>query len=217
APRDALIAESTIDAKKGKIFGLHRAMDTFGAMLGVVIVYLLFLNSKDNQIPFRMVFLWSVIPAVLAVLILFFVREKKDEKKEIKKFNFKFYEFKYIPNKAQIYIMISTLFALGNSSNQFLLLRAKNLGFNYLDTILLYLIYNFSYTIFSYPAGIISDKIGKKTIIALGYIIYSMVYLFFALVDSNTSQMLWFLFVIYGIYIGFVEGQEKAFLAEISP
>ncbi|MFN3551072.1 MAG: MFS transporter [Endomicrobiia bacterium] len=217
APRDALISESTVDTRKGKIFGLHRAMDTFGAILGVIFVYFLFLNSK-NQIPFKNVFLWSVLPAILAVIILFFVKERYDSSKEkVKKFNFKFYEFKFIPKKAKIYIIISTLFALGNSSNQFLLLRAKNLGFSYLETILLYLVYNLSYTIFSYPAGVVSDKIGKKTIIFFGYMIYSIVYLFFAVAHKNISNFLWLLFVIYGMYIALVEGQEKAFLVEISP
>jgi len=216
APRDALISESTTDEKKGKVFGLHRAMDTFGATLGVIIVYLLFLYSKDN-IPFKKVFLWSVIPALLGVIILFFVKEKQTEKVEIKKLKFSFSEFKFFPKKAKIYILISTLFALGNSSNQFLLLRAKNLGFDYLSIILLYLVYNISYTIFSYPAGVVADRVGKKIIISIGYIIYSLVYLSFAFVNKNFVELIWLLFIIYGIYIGFVEGQEKAFLAEISP
>ncbi len=216
APRDALISESTTDEKKGKVFGLHRAMDTFGATLGVIIVYLLFLYSKDN-IPFKKVFLWSVIPALLGVTILFFVKEKQTTKTEIKKLKFSFSEFKFFPKKAKIYILISTLFALGNSSNQFLLLRAKNLGFDYLSIILLYLVYNISYTIFSYPAGVVADRVGKKIIISIGYIIYSLVYLSFAFVNKNFAELIWLLFVIYGIYIGFVEGQEKAFLAEISP
>ncbi|MCS7151089.1 MAG: MFS transporter [Endomicrobia bacterium] len=218
APRDALIAESTDDTKKGKIFGLHRTMDTFGATLGVIIVYILFFSSGD-KIPFKQVFLWSLLPAGLAVLILFLVKEKQDRqtKSQIKKFEINFSQFKYIPLKAKLYIIISVLFALGNSSNQFLLLRAKNLGYSYLQTIALYLLYNISYTIFSYPAGIVADKVGKKTIIATGLIIYSLVYLSFALVNTSAAHILWLLFIIYGIYIGLVEGQEKAFLAEIAP
>ncbi len=216
APRDALISESTTDEKKGKVFGLHRAMDTFGAVLGVIIVYFLFLYSKDN-IPFKAVFLYSVAPAVLAVGFLFLVKEKQIQKVETKKIKFSLKEFKNIPYKAKVYILISTLFALGNSSNQFLLLRAKNLGFNYLSTIFLYLVYNISYTIFSYPAGIVADKFGKKIIISVGYLIYSIVYLFFALLNQNTANLIWVLFIIYGLYMGLVEGQEKAFLAEISP
>lgn len=219
APRDALIAESTDDIKKGKIFGLHRAMDTFGAMLGVVIVYILFLYSKES-IPFKKVFLWSVLPASLAVIILFFVKEgqtKEQKSLTTKKVEFKFYQFKYVPTKAKIYILISLIFALGNSSNQFLILRTKSLGFSYLETILLYLLYNLSYTLFSYPAGVVADKIGKKIVIAAGFFIYSAVYLLFALLTSTSKNLVWLLFVIYGIYIGFVEGQEKAFLAEISP
>lgn len=215
APRDALISESTEDAKKGKIFGLHRSMDTFGAMLGVIVVYFLFLYNPE-EIPFKKVFLLSILPAFLGVLILFFVKEKKKETLSFeKKISLKFYDFKYIPFVAKKYIFISVIFALGNSSNQFLLIRAKNLGINYLTTILLYLIYNLSYTLFSYPAGFIGDKIGKKTVITVGYFIYSLVYLFFAFM--KTTDFIWVLFVIYGIYIALVEGQEKAFLSEISP
>ncbi len=216
APRDALIAESTDDTKKGKIFGLHRAMDTFGAMLGVVIVYLIFFYSKDN-IPFKKVFLYSIIPAVVALIFLLFVKEKKSQMISTKKFEFKLYQFRYIPQKAKTYILISVLFALGNSSNQFLVLRAKNLGMEYIDVILLYLLYNLSYTVFSYPAGIISDKVGKKTIITAGYFIYMLVYLCFALINENTKNLIWILFIVYGIYIGLVEGQEKAFLSEVAP
>ncbi|MCS7228279.1 MAG: MFS transporter [Endomicrobia bacterium] len=217
APRDALISESTDEIKKGKAFGLHRMMDTFGAMLGVIIVYLLFFSTKDDA-KFKTVFLLSIIPAIIAVVTLFFVKEKiKAEDQENKKFKFNFPEYKSLPKKIKFYIIISTLFSLGNSSNQFLLLKSKYLGFRYLDTILLYLVYNISYMIFSYPAGVVGDKIGKKKVIILGYFIYSLVYLSFAFVNNNTADLLWLLFIIYGIYIGLVEGQEKAFLAEIAP
>lgn len=214
APRDALISESTEDDKKGKVFGLHRAMDTFGAVLGVVIVYIIFLLYSKDNIPFKKVFLFSIFPALLAVLVLFFVKEKKLETTISKRVNFRFYDFRYVPSVAKKYILISVIFALGNSSNQFLLLRAKNVGFNYAETILLYLLYNLSYTLFSYPAGIISDKVGKKIVITSGYLIYSLVYLLFAYIKD--IKFMWLLFVIYGIYIAIVEGQEKAFLSEVS-
>ncbi|MEM4367941.1 MAG: MFS transporter [Candidatus Anstonellales archaeon] len=214
APRDALISESTEDDKKGKVFGLHRAMDTFGAVLGVVIVYVIFLLYSKDNIPFKKVFLFSIFPALLAVLVLFFVKEKKSETTISKRVSFRFYDFKYVPSVAKKYILISVIFALGNSSNQFLLLRAKNVGFNYAETILLYLLYNLSYTLFSYPAGIISDKVGKKIVITSGYLIYSLVYLLFAYIKD--IKFMWLLFVIYGIYIAIVEGQEKAFLSEVS-
>lgn len=218
APRDALIAESTEDKKKGKVFGLHRMMDTFGAMVGVIIVYLVLLYSQ-NEIKFKTIFLFSLIPAILAVVILFFVKEKrttvKFQNNKVVKLNFA--EYKYLPKKIKYYIVISVLFSLGNSSNQFLLLKSKYVGFSYVNTILLYLFYNISYTLFSYPAGIVGDKIGKKKVIILGYFLYSVVYLMFAFVNKNTAGLLWITFLFYGIYIALVEGQEKAFIVEIVP
>lgn len=217
APRDALISESTNEEKKGKVFGLHRAMDTFGATAGVVIVYLIFLYSK-NGINFKNVFLFSVFPAVLAVTFLFFVKDKPATVNlQDKKLKLSFSEYKYLPKKVKFYILISLLFSLGNSSNQFLLLKSKYVGFDYLNIILLYLVYNISYTLFSYPAGLLGDKIGKKKVIIVGYIIYSLVYILFAFVNKNISWWLWIIFVVYGIYIAAVEGQEKAFIAEIVP
>jgi MFS family permease len=221
APRDALIAESTEGEKKGRVFGLHRAMDTFGAVCGILVVYFFIQGMvKQDVSMYKKIFLYATIPAILGVIILFFVKEKKVDQvdlKEEKKLNLKFYDFRYVPKKAKLYILISTIFSLGNSSNQFLLLKSKSVGFNTSEVILLYLVYNISYTIFSYPAGVLGDKIGKKKVLITGYFIYSLVYLLFSLVGYKTKNFVWVLFLIYGIYIGLVEGQEKAFLTEISP
>jgi MFS family permease len=219
APRDALISESTEEEKKGRVFGFHRAMDSFGAVCGILVVYFFVQGFKDNPAMYKKIFLFSTFPAVLGVLILFFVKDsgKKIDKENEKKVNIKFYDFRYVPIKVRWYILISTLFALGNSSNQFLLLKSKSVGFNTGSVILLYLVYNITQTLFSYPAGVVGDKIGKKKILVLGYFIYSLVYLFFGLINSDTKNFVWLLFLIYGVYIGLVEGQEKAFLSELSP
>ncbi|MFQ3674972.1 MAG: MFS transporter, partial [Endomicrobiia bacterium] len=185
APRDALIAESTEGEKKGRMFGFHRAMDSFGAVCGILIVYFFIQGFKQDIGMYKKIFLYATIPAILGVIILFFVREsgkKIEPQNNEKKVNLKFYDFKYVPKKAKLYILISTIFAIGNSSNQFLLLKSKSIGFSASEVILLYLLYNITYTVFSYPAGIIGDKIGKKKILISGYFIYSLVYLFFGLV-----------------------------------
>jgi len=220
APRDALIAESTEGEKKGRVFGFHRAMDSFGAVCGILVVYFFIQGFKQDIDVYKKIFLYATIPAILGVVILFFVRDsgkKVEQQNNEKKVSLKFYDFKYVPAKAKLYILISTIFALGNSSNQFLLLKSKSIGFDTGSVILLYLVYNISETLFSYPAGVLGDKIGKKKILIAGYFIYSLVYLFFGLVGSETKSLVWILFLIYGIYIGLVEGQEKSFLSEISP
>ncbi|PIU83186.1 MAG: MFS transporter [Elusimicrobia bacterium CG06_land_8_20_14_3_00_38_11] len=217
APRDALIAESSAEGKKGKAFGLHRTMDTLGAASGVLLAYF-FITAWHGS--YKTVFLWSVVPAILGVAVLFFVKEKHKTDTEQKhgtdtklKINFK--SFKYLDKKLKYFLMIAMLFTLGNSSNQFLFLRSKNLGFSAANIILLYLVYNIVYAFVSYPAGIISDKIGRKKILVMGYFFYGLVYFGFAFASAKLS--IWILFALYGLYIGLTEGIEKAFISDVSP
>ncbi len=107
------------------------------------------------------------------------------------------------------------LFALGNSSNQFLLLRAGNLGFSPATVLLVYFLYNMVYSVLSYPAGRLSDRIGRKTLLVAGYATYGLVYLGFAF--ARTPWHVWALFAIYGAYIALTEGVEKALVADIAP
>jgi MFS family permease len=211
APRDALIADSAKEGKKGAAFGLHRAMDTLGAAIGVLAAYLLIVNFKDN---FKSVFLLSLIPAILGVFFLFFVKEKKTPPQEKQREKLQF-NWKTLDRKLKLFLIFTFIFTLGNSSNQFLLLRAKNAGNPLPTVILLYLVYNIVYSLVSYPAGRISDKIGRKNLLVLGYFFYGIVYLGFAV--NNSAGMFWFLFGIYGLYIGFTEGVEKALVADIAP
>lgn len=210
APRDALIADSARENKKGAAFGLHRAMDTFGATCGVLGAYFLITRYKEG---FKSIFLFSLIPALLGVLVLFFVREKKREAKvSHEKLQFR---WRALDARLKLFLIFAFVFALGNSSNQFLLLRAQNLG-NPLEIIILfYLVYNIVYTFASYPAAYISDRIGRKKILVSGYLFYALVYLGFAL--NKSPHNFWFLFAVYGLYIGFTEGVEKALIADMAP
>jgi len=210
APRDALIADSAHTNKKGAAFGLHRAMDSLGATIGVLLAYFLIVSYKDE---FKTVFLLSLIPAFLGVVFLFLVKEKKSEIKSAPgKIKF---QWRALDKRLKLFLIFTFIFTLGNSSNQFLLLRAKNLGSPLSTVILLYLVYNITYALVAYPASRLSDKIGRKKLLVLGYLIYGLVYLGFALNQSLTN--LWFLFGIYGLYIGFTEGVEKALVADIAP
>jgi MFS family permease len=214
APRDALIAESAAEGKKGKAFGLHRTMDTIGAAAGVLLAYY-FMAKLPNG--YKTVFLWSIVPAILGVIVLFFVIEKSKTKttETQKKPKFSFKNFKYLDKKLQYFLIIAFIFTLGNSSNQFLFLRSKDLGFSAANIILLYFVYNIVYAIVSYPAGVISDKIGRKKILVVGYLFYGIVYLGFAFASTHLS--IWILFALYGLYIGLTEGIEKAFISDVAP
>jgi len=210
APRDALIADSTDPTRRGRAFGLHRAMDTFGAVIGIILAYYFFTRFSGD---YSRVFLYSLIPAFLGVFALFFVREsrkmaKSSASKPVLKWSL-------LDRRLKGFLIVTLIFTLGNSSNQFLLLRARNLGFNDATVLLLYLTYNLVYMAFAYPAGRISDRIGRKKLIVAGYLFYGLVYLGFAMV--NSGSYLWVLFGLYGIYIGLTEGVQKALISDIAP
>ena len=210
APRDALIADSAKDGKRGAAFGLHRTMDTMGAIIGVSLAYFLVTGFKG---PLRNIFLFSLIPAFLGVVFLFLVKEKKHEPAPaLQKLQFK---WGALDKRLKLFLIFSFLFTLGNSSNQFLLLRAKNAGLGLSQVILLYLVYNIVYGVFVYPASRLSDKIGRKKLLVIGYLFYGLVYFGFAL--NNSINLFWVLFGAYGVYIGFTEGVEKALISDIAP
>lgn len=210
APRDALIADSADAKRRGAAFGLHRTMDTLGACIGILTAYFFTVHYKGD---FRNIFLLSLIPACLGVLILFFIREKKHPA-GVKKEKIRF-QWGKLDKKLKLFLIFSFIFTLGNSSNQFLLLRAKNLGSPLPLVILFYLVYNITYALVSYPAAHLSDRIGRRKILVLGYLFYGLVYLGFAL--NSSLNMFWILFGLYGFYIGFTEGVEKALLTDIAP
>lgn len=210
APRDALIAECSEEGCSGRSFGIQRAMDNLGAVVGIALSYYLIVHYKGD---FKPVFIISVIPAILGVFVLFAIREKKNSKVRMAK-DFKF-QWKTLNPRLKAFLIVVFIFTLGNSSNQFLLLRAKNLGWGTSTTILLYLVFNLISTLVSYPAGRLSDKIGRRTFLVLGYLFYGLVYLGFALVTNK--MWLWFLFGAYGLYTGLTESVEKALVTDIAP
>ncbi len=210
APRDALIADTASADNRGQAFGLHRAMDTAGAVIGIVLAYWLFTRYNGNYIT---VFGLAIIPAMIGVLLLFLISDSgKNTTRTIKKLAF---SWKELDSRLKYFIIVSFLFNLGNSSNQFLLVRAGSAGFDQAQVILLYLLMNVTYLLISYPAGLLSDRVGRRTLLVAGYCVYGLVYMGFALADSGWSIIS--LFGIYGLYSGLTEGVEKALLADIAP
>jgi len=208
--RDALIAESSETSTRGKSFGFHRALDTLGAVVGPLAA-LLAIHFLDNN--FRLIFFLAFIPACIGILLLFFfVKERKKEKNPDQAIHF---NWRNLDPSFKIFLLISFIFALGNSSDAFLILRAQNLGLSVILVVLAYVLFNFTYALFSMPAGIISDKIGPKKVLLGGFLLFSAVYLFFGL--AHSSLFLWFLFPIYGIYMALTEGVGKAYISNLVP
>ncbi len=209
AARDSLLLENSTPENKGYIFGFHRAFDSLGAVFGPLLALVVLYFLKDN---IRQTFFVAFVPALIAIfLLVFLVKEKKPEVKK-EKSQFVKISFKNMDSKLKLFLLISFIFASGNSSDIFLLLQAKNLGFATITVVLAYVLYNVSQTVFATPAGILADKIGARKIFAGGLLVFSIVYLFFGLI--NSSLWLWFLFPIYGVYIAATDGVSKAYLSE---
>ncbi len=223
APRDALISESVPRELQGKAFGFQRAMDFAGATLGAVLAWLLVRRHLDpltrnlqNLAAFYRVFLLSIIPAFIGVVFLFFLRETAGTQKgkERPRPNL---DFRRYPRRLQVFFLAQMVFTLGNSSNQFLLLRSMNLGELLSTTILMYLVFNLSSTLLSTLFGSLSDRIGRRTVLLMGYGLYALVYIGFGFITPASRWLLWVFWPIYGVYYAMTEGVEKAFVSDLAP
>lgn len=208
APRDALVAQSSDGKKLGGSFGLHKMLDMAGSSLGALFAYIFI----ATDFGFHRAFMFSMIPAIAGILIIFAVREDKCEETSCQKLTLKGLK---LDRKLKMYLAVIFVFCLGNSSNTFLLLKAKEQGFSASQVILLYLIFNVCASILAIPSGKLSDKIGRSKILVPGYLIYGLVYLGFAFLSSK--PIILFLFIAYGAYTAFISGAERAFIVENSP
>ena len=208
APRDSLLLENATSKNKGFIFGFHRAFDSLGAVFGPLVALIALYLFKENL---RLTFFLAFIPGVIAVLLLvLLVKEKK--KVETEKKEFVRIDWKLLQPQLKLFLLISFIFALGNSSDTFLLLQAKNLGLTTTLVVLTYVLYNLSQTIFATPAGLLSDKLGARKVFLLGLLVFALVYLFFGL--AQNPILMWILFPVYGIYIAATDGISKAYISE---
>ena len=176
APRDSILLENATPQNKGFIFGFHRAFDSMGAVVGPLLALILLMIFKENM---RTVFFIAAIPAVIGVILLIiFVQEKKKEAIEEKR-EFVKLSWKNISPKLRLFLIINFIFALGNSSDAFILLQAKNLGLTTTLVVLVYVLYNIVQTIFATPIGQLADKIGARRVFAGGLLIFAFVYFLF--------------------------------------
>jgi len=212
SPRDALLADSSTPENRGRVFGFHRAMDTTGAVIGPLIGLLMVVIIGKHHL--RPIFLVAVIPAVLSVLLVSFAREHRHRVVR-KAGDGPGLDFSGAPTGYWLLLGVSFLFAFGNSSDAFLLLRAKNLGLGLDAVILAYVFYNIAYAALAFPAGILADRIPPRWVLVLGYIIFSLVYLGFAW--SNGAALVWLLFPAYGIPLALTEGVSKALVSNLVP
>ncbi len=224
APRDALIYESTEKNKRGTAFGLQRAMDFAGATLGVAVSYvvcLAFLDPLTKTLrdlhAFYILFGISVVPAFVGVVFLFFVKDTRPGDGAGKKKPLPNLDVRKYDKSLKLFFLAQCFFTVGNSSNQFLLLRSMDLGVALPIVILMYLVFNLSSTVLSGPFGKLSDAIGRRKILVAGYALYAVVYGSFGLVSKSHAWMLWIFWIVYGIYYAMTEGVEKAFVGDLAP
>lgn len=230
--RDSLLLQNTTSKNKGFIFGYHRAFDSLGAVLGPIVGLILIYLFKENL---RFVFYFAAIPGAIGVLLLIlFVKEKNEgtrshvfrpphpkgdrwrltqnaSPRSSKSF-LQSFSIIWQNKKLSLFFMASIIFSLGNSSDAFLILRAKNLGLTTLMAVMTYVVYNISQTLLAVPMGKLSDKIGAKKVFEGGLLAFALVYFFFGFIKNPI--FIWLLFPLYGIYIAATDGVSKAYVAE---
>ncbi len=200
APRDALIADSVEPSKRGAAFGWHRGMDTFGAAVGPLLAILLLSFNSDNL---RSLYFWALIPGILSVAVIFFIKEPKHEAQRRPREN-PFASWKHFNPSFKKYIYAWGAFSLTNSSDVFLLMKAKSSGLSTQTVIFLFCLYNLTYSLSSPYLGHLSDRIDRKKIMAMGLFVFFLVYLSFGF--ATETWHFWTLFLIYGLYMGATEG-----------
>ena len=215
APRDTIIASSAKVEVRGKAFGFHRAMDSFGAFLGAFLAFILFWFLKFE---FKPILLIAALISFLALIPFIWVREKVADTYPKSKTSFRI-SLINLPPSFKRYLMVAVVFALGNFTYMFFILRAKDVFQPFFPfrlamaiPILLYCWFNIVYALFSLPGGMLSDRIGRRRTLKIGYFIYSLSCLGFALTRTLTSFII--LFALYGISFALVVGNQRAFASD---
>jgi MFS family permease len=224
SPRDALLADSVEERQRGLAFGLHRAGDTAGAVVGLgIALWVLYMNQRGvaslTRDSFQMIVLLSLIPAVAAVIVL--ALGAREIRPTIRKAGVMGGSVEGIGRGAaakarrgfNIFVLIVVIFTLGNSSDAFLILRAQSVGISVLEVMAMMLAFNVVYTMASTPAGLLSDRWGRRRVLISGWVLYALVYAGFALVGA--AWQMWVVMGFYGLYYGMAEGAARAYVADL--
>ena len=218
APRDALIADSTDPGRRGLAFGIHRAGDTAGAVVGLLIALAVVWAGQGEAFAlspsvFRTLILLSIPPAALAVLMLAVAARdvpRRSPPRETPRFG-----LGGLPRRFKVFLLVVVVFTLGNSSDAFLILRAQAAGLPLLGVLGMMISFNLVYALASGPAGALSDRLGRRRLILGGWLIYAAIYLGFTRVTAGWQA--WPLMTAYGLYYALTEGVAKAFVADLVP
>ncbi len=217
APRDALVADSVTAQQRGIAFGFHRAADTGGAVIGLLIALIVVQSVQGSDgildaATFKTLVLISIIPAILAVLILALMSKDVplQDKKSLPKF-----KLRGLGKPFLIFLTIIAVFDLGNSADAFLILRAQERGLSLAGILGMLLVFNLVYSLLATPSGLLSDRVGRRQVLIGGWLLYAAVYLGFAVARQNWQ--IWLLYALYGAYYGLTFGTAKAFVADLVP
>jgi MFS family permease len=211
SPRDALLAGAVAPQQRGLAFGLHRAMDNAGAVIGPLAAAWLLAHGM----ALREVFLWALLPGALTVALALGLREPQTPRPTASATPFS-WRLGALPPPLRRYLLVLALFTLGNASNMFLLLRARQLGLRADQVALLWALTSGVAALLSTPLSGLSDRVGRVRLIVLGWVLYGLLYLLLGVNGFHTA-LLWPLFAGYGVFLAATEGAEKALVADLAP
>lgn len=212
APRDAIVAESVDRSVRGKAYGFHRAMDGLGSVLGAFLAFILLSTTNSD---YARIFLLAGIPGIAAVLFILFIKEPEGTEGQHIKTTSMRVSFKALPANLRLLIVAASVFYLGHFGYAFLLLRAKDIGLTDQTAILLYVLFYVVYVIAAIPAGMLSDRVGRKPVLTASYLIFAIVSVGLIFTDSLHSVLPFF--AIYGMSFAMFDSVQRAYVVDFAP